>query len=72
MIHVLVCLCGRHSFCCVYCESGKIQTCRFWQALKIAVSYLDSPEGLPAKQAAFLSGLSSSDYLTASANTKCP
>ena len=43
-----------------------------WQALKVAVSYLDSPEGLPAKQAAFLSGLPSSDYLTALANTKCP
>ena len=40
-----------------------------WQALKVAVSYLDSPEGLPAKQAAFLSGLPSSDYLAASANT---
>ena len=35
----------------------QIQTCRFWQALKVAVSYLDSPEGLPAKEAAFLSGL---------------
>ena len=43
-----------------------------WQALKVAVSYLDSPEGLPAKQAAFLSGLPSSDYLAASANTNAP
>ena len=81
MIDVLVCLCGRQSF---YRQISPLNSllCLLWiwqiQACRLSgrhwsfLAHLDSPEGLPARQAAFLSGLPSSDYLAASANTNAP